>query len=310
MFSNYVATVVIALVVVSSLVVAPDETPDQGQSAVSLTEGHSPAHPRLQPQRPELPATASDAESAVRLAHVRLWDEQDMLWFSTWPGESGALSFEPEAINATGPFRWKTPAEMRGSEPVWEPLVQMFHHAPPNTAVKLFNYTMPQTRIEQVVLEKEFEIDRHGELNRTVAEKMFSNVTAGAKVWFVGKIPIDILSADEQVVIYRVAVDERAEYEVERSVGLKIRATPASEGRIAFTLVVPDGHFTAHNNCALPQKPIEYGYYRVRSETEDELVLDRYNNRIEYLIQNSVVDLEVTFFDGDGTVHEIGRAHV
>lgn len=184
---------------------------------------------------------------------------------------------------------------------MWEPLLDFLWLSPPNATVRLVNHTFGDHRIGELVLPKHHRVERQATITREEANHTLrENVTEGDRLHFLGSIPINILEANSSFVTYRFDIDQEMTFDVERSQGLQVVAALAPDGRsIVFTLNVPKGGFTAHNNCELLRKVIESGYYHVREANDEYLVLDRYNTRTEYAVQNQKVSLEVTFVDNE-----------
>lgn len=300
------------LVAASALAWAPKQTPQdathsEADSAFDPTPAATADHAGHNHPSPRHDSIGGRDEedhdgghpSASRPAHIRLRDQRDALLFSTWPGEEGALQHIDPTNGPVGIVNWTGPEGIVGTRPLWEPVVPMFSLAPPNSTVELRNYTIPPTTLGEVRIPKMISVPLSGELSREEADKAFGkNLTSGDAVFFLGQIPIRITSVTNQTVGYTFDLPEPRTFNVTRSIGLQATATSIpSEGVVRFAFSAPGGSFTAHNNCALPSKYLEPGYYVVRDETDEELLLTRYNNQVEHIIQGTTIHLQVTFLD-------------
>lgn len=261
---------------------------------------------------PGITSDAADTETAHlkraphdhhgRTAHLRIWNDTGGLLYTTWPNETGPLNAydhdPPHAVTLREDL-----GDVRA--PFWEPLLPMMMHAPPNTTLRVANYTVPDLRLDRVVIPRDVVLDREGTLPRHDADVMLgTNLSAGDVVYFLGRIPLEVTAVGDDAVHYAFTLDEPSTFDVPRIQGLNVTARPEGGESVRFSLDAPTGAFTAHNNCALPQKFLEAGHYVVRQTSPDELVLDRYNGPPKLLLEAETVTVEVTFVD-----HSTSHAH-
>lgn len=283
-----IASILATVALVAANAPAPVELPPSGE--IGLAHEHEAV---------TTPLTADEPDRPPRAAHIRAWASNGTLLHSTWPGEEGIYQYVDVADHPNGSIAWKGPDGLVGRRPLWEPIVAMLSLAPPNTTVRLSNYTVLETRLDEVVIPKVLDVPIEGVVSRAEADDAFgADRTAGSRVLFLGQIPVTILDVGDEVVRYRFELDAPLTLHIERSVGLVGSATPLPDvGALRIALSAPTGEFTTHNNCALTEKVIEPGHYVVREERGDSFVVHRYNNRFERLIEGEPIGLELTFQD-------------
>ena len=238
-------------------------------------------------------APAQDAD-APRWAHVRVTDADGTLLYSSWPGEGGVLA-DPSIPE--GPLWW--PREAASSRlSLWTPFLDALQRAPPNATLRFEGHVVPELRQERLEIARHLDVPRYEILRRAQVDENLANATAGARMHYLGLIPLDVLAADEELLVLRYAIDAPLRLPLPRAVGLELAAEPLPGGIVRFRLEAPEGAFTAHANCQAPRQLLASGYYLVREEREDAFVVDRYVGAAEPALVGRTVDLEVTFFDG------------
>lgn len=284
----------LSMTMASGCIGAPGKDPAVVEPAAlaSLAVAHS--------QEIEAPIVAEvppPPENAIeRWAHIRLWDVEGTLLHSTQEGENGTLTAaDPDLTKGAAAWprmdTWKRPI------PMWDPLLPMLARAPPNATLRIEDYAVPETRLEDVIVPKALYLAKQGALPKEKAEAVLGNVTPGARRLYLGVIPVEVTGAEDGAVFYSFDFDAPQEFAIPRIVGLNVTATPLQNGTVRFELVVPEEGFTAHNNCQVLEKFLTFGYYRVMEETADSLHLARYGSRVEYVLAHETIDIEFSFID-------------
>lgn len=302
---------IVAIGLTSSFIVGaaqratPEATTPELQPATDPHDHAAHAH-AAEPEAPVHEHLAVGLESDPpmrRFVHTRIFAEDGSLLQSSWADEVGSLeSLDPGEDQ--GPYAWGRAEELRDPNPLWAPLLDFLFLGPVESTVRLDAFRTPaDLRLGQVTVPKEIELRQEATISRADADATIrKNVSEGTQLWFMGQLPMRILHADAESVTYRFDVAPGEEFDVARSIGLKLAAIePTEPGTVRLAVVIPEDGFLAHNNCQVERKALLPGYYRLHEQNETDLVLDRYETHMAYALEDRIIDLEITYRDITGS---------
>jgi hypothetical protein len=229
-----------------------------------------------------------------RLLHVRIFEPDGSLLYSSWPDEWGSLQHaDPNVLK--DPWKINASTEVPG---VFDSLRGVWPAAPAHAVVTVENLRLDPARVEHLRIPRTISIPSEAEVPRAEAERLFSDLTEGSVVPFAGRVPIQLVHVDDARVHYRLLSGDGDRFDVERTVGLHLHvATGPSDGTVTFRLEAPSGDFETLGCRIIPGHSLDPGYYRVLEQDDEHFLVAKYAEHMEHVLEGRLVTFEAHFLN-------------